>query len=78
MRHLRTILLLLLLVGCAAPAIKRGRNAAQTDLSQYKGKRILQVDYCEGCGQAGDLLIIQFTDKTRMVVYAYKYNMKIY
>jgi len=52
--------------------------ATDVDFSEYKGKEILTIDYCDSCGAGGDDLIISFTDSTQLKVYAYKYTMKIY
>jgi uncharacterized protein YxeA len=44
----------------------------------FKGKTINYMYYCDGCGSAGDELTIYFTDKTKLVVWAYKYDMEFY
>jgi hypothetical protein len=44
----------------------------------FKGKTINYMYYCDGCGSSGDEFTIYFTDKTKLVVWAYKYNMEFY
>lgn len=78
MRKINAIVLVLLLIGCAPAKTKHGEDGKRANFSKYKGKTVSYVTYCDGCGPAGDLVIIRFTDGTQMAIYAYKYDMKIY
>ena len=53
-------------------------DATEFSFSQYSGKTIKYIQYCDGCATSGDDLIISFTDGTTLKVYAYKYVMKVY
>jgi hypothetical protein len=71
---------LVLLLSCAPKT--EGKRTIREDATEYNfvsysGKTIKSMRYCDGCGSSGDLLILEFTDGTRLKVYAYKYNMKI-
>lgn len=52
--------------------------ATEYNFSKYKGKIVAHINYCDGCGSSGDDLIITFTDGSKLKVWAYKYNMKVY
>lgn len=73
----KIILITLLLFGCANDD-RVTYSADQFNYQQYAGKMVSHIYYCNGCGAAGDLLKITFSDGTMLKVYAYKYTMKIY
>lgn len=43
----------------------------------YKGKIVKSISYCDGCGNSGDWIVIDFMDGADLTIYAYKYTMEI-
>lgn len=74
----KLILSLFLLLGCAQANDSPVKwNADKHDYKQYHHKVVESMNYCDGCGPAGDILYINFTDGSKLKVYAYKYTMSI-
>lgn len=57
---------------------EHGEDLKNVDFSIYKGKIINYIKYGDNEGNSGDLIYIYFTDKSKLVVYAYKYTMEIH
>jgi len=56
---------------------QKGTDAVKYNFDMYNGKKVRTIKYCDGCGKAGDILSVYFTDGSELKVYAYKYNMEI-
>jgi len=82
LKHLFLILLGVIgLVACSSSSNSSGPtkiSGPYYSFESFKGKTVDRMFYCDGCGSSGDELTIYFKDKTQLVVYAYKYNMKFY
>lgn len=82
LKHLFLILLVVIgLIACSSSNRSNGPtmiSGPYYSFESFKGKTIDHMFYCDGCGSSGDELTIYFKDKTQLVVWAYKYDMKFY
>lgn len=80
-RFLYTFLVVVFIASCGSKSNSYKSNkikATKYNFSKYKGKTVSNINYCDGCGYSGDDLIITFTDGSKLKIWAYKYNMKVY
>jgi hypothetical protein len=80
----KLLILLLLVIGCSEQGSNQSNRVIRYDgyseFTQYnvlRNKVISYVDYCDSCGDSGDLITFHFQDGTKFQIYAYKYNMKV-
>ncbi|MCK9417710.1 hypothetical protein M0Q97_13790 [Candidatus Dojkabacteria bacterium] len=80
-RHIFYVLLIIIfIVACSSKGNYKPVTiyATEYDFSKHIGKTVENINYCDGCGAAGDDLVITFTDGSMLKVCAYKYDMEVY